>query len=191
MSCQSTSLREPSSTVFADPARGVSVDVPPRWYAVPAEYSPHHYLEIFLTINNHIPGFHLRDRPGGIQVQPGMICICIGEGERGPLTDPSAFPTSSHPQDHSFETAVDLVRKALATGSSGTMQYAEVSFARAGGVWQIVVYAAKPYSDQDKQRALAIIRGIRFSEVQLPGDGKDATGGPNRPRQPAAPHWGG
>jgi hypothetical protein len=163
MSCQSSGLREAPGSTFTDEARGISVDVPPGWYAVPAQYSPENYFDVFLTLNNQLPGFRLGDYFGGkrIALQPGMICICIGES--GFLTD-SAF---LHGRAHSFEAAIDRIGDVLAASSTGTLQFAKGSYTRAGRDWETAVYAAAPCTAQDKKQAITIIRGIRFTEAPM------------------------
>jgi hypothetical protein len=123
LACAPARQGGPATTTFTDPERGLQVDVPAGWHAVSAEYTPSHPLSVFLTINNRVPGFRLAGwTEPRRELQPGMICILLGEGTGGP----PGVPVYDHERTFDDALAQWLQRSKSTASTSGTLLYPEI-----------------------------------------------------------------
>lgn len=155
----------------ADPSRPFTVDLPRGWFAKAANYSVMHYRDVFAVVNNRSPALRVTDKtlPNGRthstdtvadQLEPGTCYIDFATFE-GPGRSARYRPG----REDSFDRALAaFLKNRKPERSTSLLDEYVLRFIKWGSQWDVRVYCRKPYTRQERDLALDVLRSIRFFE---------------------------
>jgi hypothetical protein len=164
------------TSTYVESDHGFRFQLPSKWHVAPAEYEIMGSL-IFASVNNQNPDFRLPRSPAEAHpprtsiawptdwsgyIKPGMIQVVLAEASG--LGDDVCCVENRR---GTLETALSEIQDGSSDVMVGDVKLCIRPFRKWGRTWEVILWMRKPYSTQDRELAITMLKSIRFGWTRI------------------------